>query len=91
MGSIYAEKFFKEDAKAAADEMVTYIRDEFDHILQTLDWMDEETRTRALNKSKAITPHIAYPKELLVQQNLIDFYEGVSISSSCIYIQFSSN
>jgi len=49
-----------------------------------LDWMDEETRTRALNKSKAITPHIAYPKELLVLQNLIDFYDGLSISNGSL-------
>ena len=82
MGSIYAQTFFKEEAKASADEMVRYIRDEFDTILKEIDWMDEKTKERALNKSKAITPHIAYPKELLDEQNLIDLYDGVSLFSN---------
>ncbi|XP_068217910.1 neprilysin-2 isoform X3 [Palaemon carinicauda] len=81
VGSMYASTFFKEDAKAAADEMVTYIRAEFDHILHNIDWMDETTRQRALEKSKAITPHIAYPPELLEEQKLTDLYEGLQISS----------
>ncbi|XP_064087548.1 neprilysin-2-like isoform X3 [Macrobrachium nipponense] len=81
VGSMYASTFFKEDAKAAADEMVTYIRAEFDKILHEIDWMDETTRKRALEKSTAITPHIAYPPELLEEQKLTDLYEGLQISS----------
>ena len=75
---MYASKFFKENAKAAADEMVRYIRAEFEIILTKLDWMDEITRERAIAKAKAITAHIAYPPELLDQQKLTDLYAGVS-------------
>lgn len=80
VGKLYAEKFFKKDAKASADEMVAYIRAEFDMILRTVDWMDDETRVRAINKSLAITPHIAYPEELLIESKLTELYNGLEIT-----------
>ena len=78
MGKLYAEKFFKKAAKEAADNMVAYIRAQFDLILKTVDWMDDLTRVRAINKSMAITPHIAYPDELLQEHKLTELYKGVS-------------
>merc|ERR1719341_1027082 len=80
VGKLYAEKFFKKEAKVAADEMVSYIRAEFDKILRTVDWMDDETRVRAINKSLAITPHIAYPEELLNEAKLEELYAGLHIT-----------
>ncbi|MPC12879.1 Membrane metallo-endopeptidase-like 1 [Portunus trituberculatus] len=80
VGSMYARKFFKEDAKLAADSMVVFIRNEFEKILKTLDWMDPLTRERALAKAKAITPHIAYPPELLMDHKLAELYDGLVIS-----------
>ncbi|KAF2360342.1 Peptidase M13 C-terminal domain [Trinorchestia longiramus] len=80
VGKLYAEKFFKKDAKNAADEMVSYIRTEFDKILRTVDWMDDKTRIRAINKSMAITPHIAYPEELLDESKLTELYKELVIS-----------
>ncbi|XP_018009275.1 neprilysin-2-like [Hyalella azteca] len=80
VGKLYAEKFFKKDAKAAADEMVSYVRAEFDKILRTVDWMDDETRIRAINKSLAITPHIAYPEELLDESKLAELFKDLRIS-----------
>lgn len=81
VGSMYASTFFKQDAKAAADEMVIYIRAAFDNILHNIDWMDNTTRVRALEKAAAITPHIAYPPELLIAQKLTDLYDGLEIST----------
>ncbi|RXG71041.1 Membrane metallo-endopeptidase-like 1 [Armadillidium vulgare] len=80
VGALYAKNFFNENAKAEADEMVKYLRTEFDNILRTVDWMDERTRRRALKKSQAVTAHIAYPKELLVEENLEDLYKNLYIS-----------
>lgn len=80
VGKLYAERFFKKDAKASADEMVSYIRAEFDKILRTVDWMDDETRVRAINKSLAITPHIAYPEELLIEAKLTELYRGLEVT-----------
>lgn len=44
VGSLYVRKFFKEEAKTKAMEMVEDIRREFIHILMNVDWMDEKTK-----------------------------------------------
>lgn len=44
VGSLYVRKFFKEEAKTKAMEMVEDIRKEFIHILMNVDWMDEKTK-----------------------------------------------
>jgi predicted metalloendopeptidase len=44
VGSLYVRKFFKEDAKTTAMEMVDDIRKEFINILMNVDWMDEKTK-----------------------------------------------
>lgn len=44
VGSLYVQRYFKEDAKKTALEMVHDIRNEFIKILEELDWMDEKTR-----------------------------------------------
>jgi predicted metalloendopeptidase len=40
-------KHFNEKAKEAMEEMVRDIRDQFNTILNTIDWMDDKTRKRA--------------------------------------------
>jgi len=81
VGKLYAEKFFRNDAKEQADTMVSYIRAEFDKILRTVDWMDSSTRLKAINKSLSIVPHIAYPSELLMESKLNELYQDLEISS----------
>ena len=44
IGSLYVRKFFDEDAKREALEMVGGIREEMIKILETIDWMDDVTR-----------------------------------------------
>ena len=46
VGALYVRKFFQEDAKQAAVEMVHDIRAEFDFILHNIDWMDDLTKSR---------------------------------------------
>ena len=74
---MYVKTYFKEEAKASMEELVKYISAEFNNILKNVDWMDEKTRQRALEKANAIKARIGYPDELLVDQNLIDYYNGV--------------
>ena len=86
IGSSYVRKYFKEDAKHAADEMVNYITKAFNDILNTVDWMDEATRQRALEKSNSIYTSIAYPPELLDDSKVDEYYDGVS----SIYINLNT-
>ena len=65
VGSMYVQKYFKEDAKQSALEMVHDIRSEFNAILQEIDWMDSRTKAKAKEKAAAMVEHIGYPPELL--------------------------
>ncbi|KAK6634979.1 hypothetical protein RUM44_000228 [Polyplax serrata] len=79
VGSMYVKKYFKEDSKKIALEMVTDIREEFNIILKNLDWMDDETRKQALDKAKSMVTHIAYPDELLDVTKLESFYGNLTV------------
>lgn len=80
VGALYVRKYFKEDAKKNAVEMVSDIRQEFMKILKTVDWMDEETRKSALDKAESMSTHIAYPDELLDDRKLEEFYKKLEIT-----------
>ncbi|CAH1236556.1 unnamed protein product [Diabrotica balteata] len=78
-GALYVRKYFNEQARQNAIDMVKDIRAEFQDILKVVDWMDEETRENALEKAKSMTSHIAYPDELLDDEKLKEFYDGLEM------------
>nr|KAF7394145.1 hypothetical protein H0235_016740 [Vespula pensylvanica] len=80
VGAMYVRKYFKEDAKKNALEMVNDIREEFTKILKKVDWMDEETKESALDKAASMSSHIAYPDELLDDKKLEKFYEKLELT-----------
>lgn len=81
-GALYVRKYFNEDARQKAVEMVTDIQTEFIDILKKVEWMDEVTRKNALDKAASMTSHIAYPDELLDDRKLEEFYSTVGLFSS---------
>ncbi|XP_046983748.1 neprilysin-2-like [Schistocerca americana] len=90
VGSIFVRKYFNKEAKKVALEMVDDIRQEFLHILQELDWMDEGTRKKALEKVQSVVGHVAYPEELLDDTELDKFYEKLDVSPS-LYLESMLN
>ncbi|XP_076162840.1 M13 family metallopeptidase neprilysin 2 isoform X2 [Ptiloglossa arizonensis] len=81
VGAMYVRKYFKENAKKNAVEMVADIRDEFTKILKKVDWMDEDTRKSALSKAASMSSHIAYPDELLDDSKLEEFYKKLELTT----------
>jgi len=79
VGAMYAKKYFKGKAKEIADEIVETVRDEFKKMLEELTWMDSKTKARAQKKADQITPHIAYAKEILDDNLMNEFYEGMDL------------
>lgn len=75
----YVRKYFNQDSKAVALEMVNLIKEEFEQILKKVSWMDEKTRAAALVKVKTMVTHIGYPDELMDDQKLIDYYKKVTV------------
>ncbi|KAB7497836.1 Membrane metallo-endopeptidase-like 1 [Armadillidium nasatum] len=84
IGNLYSKNFFNEKAKAQAVELVTYVREEFNRILKSIDWMDEKTRKQALQKADAIRPHIAYPQELLQDEKLTEYYRNLTVDNKTL-------
>ncbi|WP_166987965.1 M13 family metallopeptidase [Canibacter zhoujuaniae] len=77
VGRIYVAQHFNEHAKSAMDELVDYLILAYRQSIQALDWMSEETKTKALDKLAKFTPKIGYPvkwrdySELAVSEDLL--------------------
>lgn len=85
LSALYVKNHFNGHSRAAAMEMVDYIRDEFLKILDEIDWMDEETRHEAKLKARGIAAYIGYPDELLNNQLVEELYSGVKMSRTNFY------
>lgn len=79
VGGLYVRRYFNEDAKQRAIELVNNIRSEFIHILHDVPWMDEQTKVAAIEKARALQNHIGYPDELDDDAKLEQFYKDLSI------------
>jgi putative endopeptidase len=60
-GEVYVAKHFPPAAKERMQELVANLVEAYRQQIQTLDWMSEETKLRALDKLGKFTPKIGYP------------------------------
>tara|TARA_R110000868_G_scaffold5138_5_gene31782 strand:+ start:6903 stop:8978 length:2076 start_codon:yes stop_codon:yes gene_type:complete len=63
IGRIYVERHFPAESKEQMEELVGYLRRALGDRIETLEWMDDETRAEALDKLAKFTPKIAYPDQ----------------------------
>ncbi|WP_316739916.1 M13 family metallopeptidase, partial [Pedobacter aquatilis] len=61
VGKLYVERYFNNDYLKHIKELVTYVRSAFRSRLETLDWLDESSRSEAIAKLNAVTVRIGYP------------------------------
>ncbi|QNO37529.1 peptidase M13 [Protaetiibacter sp. SSC-01] len=61
VGKVYVERHFSPTAKTAMDELVANLVEAYRQSIETLDWMTDATRQRALEKLAKFTPKIGYP------------------------------
>jgi putative endopeptidase len=61
LGKKYVEKYFPPQAKARAEEMVKNILAAMHDTINGLDWMQPETKAKALEKLSTFNPKIGYP------------------------------
>lgn len=78
--ALYVRKYFNQDSKAVALEMVNSIREVFEGTLKTIPWMDSQTREAALVKAKSIVAHIGFPDELMDDKKLEEYYKDVKVN-----------
>lgn len=78
----WVRRFVMQKTKNEVAKIIDSIKREFKETLSKLEWLDEETRRRALRKLKKMTPFVAYPDELLNDTALHKLYENISIDES---------
>ena len=61
VGQVYVERHFPPEYRDQMLILVEYLRRAFRERLETLEWMDDETRVEALAKLEAFTPKVGYP------------------------------
>ncbi len=61
LGKIYVKDNFPAEAKANAEEMISYIFKSFDMHIKNLAWMSPATKEKALEKLNKFTVKIGYP------------------------------
>ncbi|MEO8277028.1 MAG: M13 family metallopeptidase [Thermoanaerobaculia bacterium] len=62
LGKVFVEKVFTSETRAAADQLVRGIHETMGERLRALDWMSDETRTRALEKLSKMRYKIGFPE-----------------------------
>lgn len=63
VGKLYVAEYFPPEAKAKMEELVQNVVETLDSSIEDLEWMSEETRTKAKEKLAKFTPKIGYPNE----------------------------
>ncbi|MFK8012999.1 MAG: M13 family metallopeptidase [Marinicellaceae bacterium] len=61
VGKVYVKTFFPPEAKQRMDNMIENLRTAYGESIKELDWMSEETKTKALYKLSKFDPKIGYP------------------------------
>lgn len=60
LGQVYVDRHFKPEAKTRMLELVGNLMKTYDKRIRTLDWMSEETKTKALEKLSTFVRKIGY-------------------------------
>lgn len=75
IGYLYVTKKLHKDAKIEVKEMIEAVKDAFNETLQSVTWMDADTRREATMKLQRMKSRIGYPDWLLNTTYLEEFYK----------------
>lgn len=89
LGQLYVQKYFKPEAKQRMLTLVDNLEASFKEHIKSLDWMSNDTKTKALAKLVAFRRKIGYPDKwksydgILINRN--DFYGNVQAADKWQY------
>jgi putative endopeptidase len=63
LGQLYVAKVFTPEAKQRAEELVTNVRNALKARIENLDWMNADTKAKAIKKWDQFLPKIGYPDQ----------------------------
>ncbi|CAF2048361.1 unnamed protein product, partial [Rotaria magnacalcarata] len=64
VSKLYIDKYFDKDARIESMAMIDNIRNQFIDIINQSTWMDSISKSRAVNKARAINAKVGYPDYL---------------------------
>lgn len=70
------------NTKPEVVKIVASIKKEFEQLLASVEWFDEETRAEALKKIKHMQSLVGYPDEFLDNESLFTAYENVTVDET---------
>lgn len=82
VGAMFVRKFFDENSKKDTVDMTYELQQSFREILNTTDWLDEQTRHLAELKVNAMQLQIGYPDFILDHNQLNERYKDLQIDST---------
>lgn len=90
VGKLYVDQKFPPEAKEKAENMVGNVITAFKNRIQNLEWMEDETKTKAIEKLDKFTVKIGYPDEFEDYSNLSvtpenTYYENMQAVSKWNY------
>ncbi len=80
LGKLYVDRYFKEAAKKRVADLVDNLQKAFENRINDLDWMSDNTKTKAKEKLYAITKKVGYPdvwREYDVVIDRQDYFQNV--------------
>ncbi|XP_035228810.1 neprilysin-1-like, partial [Stegodyphus dumicola] len=85
LGYQYVRHYFNEENTDSAVEMIHYIRKEYLNMLERNEWLDEDTKTQAIEKANAIMAFVGYPKELMNDSIVSEYYKNLTIGNESYF------
>lgn len=80
IGRLYVERYFPEENKRYASELVENLRDALGKHIKDLEWMSSDTKEKALDKLGKLTVKIGYPDKW-------KDYSGIKIDPALPYLE----
>ncbi|XP_048581157.1 endothelin-converting enzyme homolog [Nematostella vectensis] len=70
LGLLYVDEKFQKESREKVTSLINDLRESFISNLQSLDWMDGETKAKATEKARAIRQNIGYPDYIMDTEEL---------------------
>ena len=87
LGKFYIENYFDSKSKSKAIEIFKYIKKELEYILVNNKWMEQETKTKSIEKLNKMNIKIGYPDKYDKDYNQINISDKNSLLINSINIR----
>lgn len=87
VGKMYVQQFFDTNSKNLAIIMVKTIKKQFEKVIKSNDWMEEQTKNKALEKLSKMRIKIGYPDKYEKNYNKLDISKDYSYLQNILNIK----